>query len=315
MAGEGVRAVARAAGGGSVGSSGTAGSWGSVEERRHGREYRLYELAGRLTERDRSICHLLYEHRVLTTGQVRQVAFGSLRKAQERLSVLYRLEVVDRFRLRSWSGSGPFHFTLGPAGASVVAAERGVSPSDLGWQRGSSTALAANRQLAHLVGCNGVFTALVASASRQPAANLAEWWSARRCAAAWGDAVRPDGYGVWVEDAARLPFLLEYDTGSEALGRLEGKLPGYARLARAVGHPTWVLFCFSSPGRERTARAVLVHPEVPVATAVVRPDSAPDGPLWRAIGDTGQRLRLADIGHPSRALGQRPARRAGQPSR
>jgi hypothetical protein len=313
MAGEGVRAVARSAGRSAGGSDGSSpGGLGSGEERRHGRDDRLYELAGRITERDRTICHLLYEHRVLTTGQVRQVGFGSVRKTQERLAVLYSMEVVDRFRLRSWSGSGPFHFTLGPAGASVIAAERGVAVSELAWHRGAATALASNRQLAHLVGCNGVFTTLIASARRQPDAALAEWWSARRCAAAWGDAVRPDGYGVWVEGEVRLPFVLEYDTGSETLGRLEAKLPGYARLARAVKHPTWVLFCFSSPGRERAARAVLVHPEVPVATAVVRPDVAPDGPVWRAIGDGGPAVRLVDLGHPSRALGHRsPGQRSG----
>ena len=38
------------------------------------------------------ICRLLYDHRVLTTSQVADIGFGSLRKAQERLSVLYALE-------------------------------------------------------------------------------------------------------------------------------------------------------------------------------------------------------------------------------
>ena len=212
------------------------------------RDDRLYELAARITERDRVICRLLHEHRVLTTSQLTAVAFSSLRKAQERLSLLYGLEVVDRFRHRSWSGTGPFHFTLGRTGAAVVASERGVTIAELGWQRATTTALATSGQLAHLVGCNGVFTDLIAAARRTPGASLEQWWSARRCAAAWGDAIRPDGYGVYVEGEVRLPFLLEYDTGSETLPRLEAKLPGYAALARAVEHPTWVCFCFLSLG-------------------------------------------------------------------
>ena len=273
-----------------------------------GRDDRLYELAGRLTERDRMICRLLFDHRVLTTPQVAGVAFRSLRKAQERLSILCALGVVDRFRFRLWSGTSPYHFTLGPTGAAVIAAERGVAVGDLGWHRETATALSTNRQLAHLVGCNGMFCALVRTARTRTDCALDEWWSARRCAGAWGEIVRPDAYAVWVEHQVRLPFCFEYDTGTETLGRLKAKLDGYARLARAVGHPTWVLFRFPSVGRHSAARRVLAHPEVPVATAVIGPDAAPDGPLWRAVTDPGPPCRLIDLGHPSRALGATTAR-------
>ena len=272
---------------------------------RNGWDDRLLDLAGRITERDRTICRLLYEHRVLTTPQLKEVAFTSLRKAQERLSFLHAFEVVDRFQSRSWSGSGPFHFTLGRAGAEVIAAEDGVTVAELDWRKRLQT-LATSIQLVHLVGCNGVFTSLIATARETPGASLEEWWSSRRCKAAWGVAVRPDGYGVYVEGDVHLPFLLEYDTGSETLARLEGKLPGYAALTRAVDHPTWLCFAFLTPGREASARRVLIHPEVPVATAAISPDSAPGGPVWLAIGDAGARLRLVDLGHPSRALGQFP---------
>jgi Replication-relaxation len=262
----------------------------------------LLELAGRVTERDRSICRILYAHRVLTTSQIADLGFPTIRKAQERLSVLFHLEVVDRFRPRTWSGSGPFHFILGPAGAAVIAAERGVPLSDLHWRRDVGAALATSSQLTHLVGCNGFLTALVRAARARSDAELAEWWSARRCAAAWGEVVRPDGYAVWVEGETRLPFLLEYDTGSERLARLEAKLPGYAALFGAAGHPTWLLFCFPTAGREAAARRVLPHPAVPVATAVVQSGVAADGPLWLAIGEHGPRRRLADLGPPEIAL-------------
>ncbi len=274
-----------------------------------GRDDRLFALAGRLTERDRRICRLLAEHRVLTTAQIADVDFDSLRKAQERLAVLYGLEVLDRFRLRSWSGTSPYHFTLGAAGAAVLAAERGVSVGELAWRRQSGAALATNRQLAHLVGCNGVFTRLIRAARSRPGCALDQWWSARRCAALWGEIVRPDAYGVWVDTGLRLPFCFEYDTASETLARLAKKLEGYARLAQAVGHPTWVLFAFPSPGREHAARRVLAHPGVPVATAVIGSDTAPDGPLWRPVGRGGPPRPMIDLGHPSRLLEADPPRR------
>jgi hypothetical protein len=277
--------------------------------RTRGRDDRLYDLAGRLTERDRRICWLLYDHRVLTTAQVADVGFDSLRKAQERLSILYALEVVDRFRLHSWSGTSPYHLVLGTAGAALIAAERGVTLADLAWHKETATALSTNRQLAHLVGCNGVLTALLRTARTRPGCHLDEWWSARRCAAAWGEIVRPDAYAVWVEHGVRLPFFLEYDTGTEALRRLAGKLDGYARLARAVGHPTWVLFAFPSVGREAAARRVLRHPVVPVATAVLGPHTAPDGPVWQAIGDQRAAGRLVDLGHVLHAHSRRPSPR------
>lgn len=149
-----------------------------------------------------------------------------------------------------------------------------------------------------------MFTGLIAAARRTPSASLDERWSSRRCGAAWGEAIRPDGYGVYVEGSVRLPFLLEYDTGSETLARLEGKLPGYAALTKAVEHPTWVCFVFLIAAREASARRILIHPEVPVATAVISPDSVAGGPMWLAIGDVGARLRLVDMGHPGGALGQ-----------
>ena len=117
-------------------------------------------------------------------------------------------------------------------------------------RRGAAAVLAKSEHLGHLVGVNGFFTALVRSARQRTDATLATWWSERRCAAAWGEVVRPDGYGVWAEGGARLPFLLEYDNGTERLARLADKLPGYARLAGAAGYPTWVLFRFPSTARE-----------------------------------------------------------------
>ena len=158
-----------------------------------------------------------------------------------------------------------------------MAAERGVEVADLAWRRGAAAVLAASEHLGHLVGVNGFFTALVRSARQRTDATLATWWSERRCAAAWGEVVRPDGYGVWAEGGARLPFLLEYDNGTERLARLADKLPGYARLAGAAGHPTLGPLPLPEPAREADARRVLA----PARACPSPPPCWPPGPPRR----------------------------------
>lgn len=250
---------------------------------------------GRLTDRDRAICRLLHEHRVLTTSQVADIGFTGHRRAGMRLGELYGLAVVDRFRPRSQAASAPYHWVLGPVGAALVAAERGIDTADLDWRKGLLADLAASQRLAHLVGTNGFFTALIRSARTRPGCRLEVWWSERRCAKEWGEIVRPDGYGIWADQGARLPLLLEYDNGTETLERLGAKLAGYAELAAAAGHPNWVVFTFPSSRREREARRVLLHRRVPVATAALAPGDPPDAAHWLPVGSSGPRLALAQL--------------------
>ncbi len=216
-----------------------------------------------------------------------------------RLGELHALDVLDRFRPRTGGNPGPFHWVLGPLGAALAAAEAGIDVADLDWRRGLVHDLAASQRLAHLVGLNGFFTALLRSARTHPGRSLDEWWSERRCAREWGEVVRPDGYGVWTEGDTTLPFLLEHDNGTERLARLAQKLDGYARLAAEAGHPNWVLFTFPGPRREADARRVLARPDVPVATAARSPHPAPgfspDTDVWLPVGNRGPRLRLVQL--------------------
>src|SRR5580692_5968011 len=85
----------------------------------------LVRAASHLTDRDRYLCRLLYEHRVLTTEQVADVGFDSAITARHRLAILADLDVVERFRPLRQSGSSPWHYVLGAIGAAVVAVERG----------------------------------------------------------------------------------------------------------------------------------------------------------------------------------------------
>ena len=242
----------------------------------------LAELAGRLTDRDRELCRLVWEHRVLTSLHCAQVVFASPITARHRLVLLVRLRVLDRFR-PTWprgEGSPPWHYVLGPAGAAVLAVEQGITVAQLGWRRDRALRVAHFPQLAHLIGVNGFFSALAAHARRRRDAALVAWWSERRCAERWGQLVRPDGYGRWRQAGAEVDFFLEYDRGTEDLGRLLGKLDGYAELAVVSRIATPVLFWLPSPAREASFRTAVGTPAVPLATASASAGAVPAGPVW-----------------------------------
>ena len=280
-------------------------------------------LAARLTARDRWLLRMICEHRVLTTGQVTQLAFGTTRAATARMTTLYQYRAVDRFRPLAPAGSSPLHFILDEAGAMLLAAEDGISIADLGYRRDRSMAIALSPRLAHDTGANGVFTALAAAARASGGRQALEcWWGERRCAAAWGDHARPDGYGRWAEQApgqpaATVDFFLEYDTGTEPLSRVAAKLAGYAALAARTGITTPVLFWLRSPSREAALHARLAGPPppgirdaasaaqipgVPVATAAAGTSrEGPAGAAWLPAGSPGPRRRLAQLALPGTA--------------
>jgi len=268
----------------------------------------LAALAARLTARDRWLLRMLHEHQVLTTTQITQLAFGTARAATARLLTLYQHQAVDRFRPLAMTGSAPWHFVLGPAGAQVLAAEDAITVAQLGYRRDRALAIALSPRLAHTTGVNGFFTALAARARTTSGAGLACWWPERRCAALWGDLARPDAYGRWHEPApgggvAETEFFLEYDTGTEDLPRLAAKLTGYRMLAARTAITTPVLFWLHSPRREAALHARLAaHPgamitAVPVATAtpVLADSQGPAGAAWLPAGRAGPRLRLAHL--------------------
>jgi hypothetical protein len=281
------------------------------------------DLAARLTARDRWLLRMLHEHRVLTTGQVTQLAFGTTRAATARLTVLYQYRAVDRFRPLAPAGSSPLHFVLDEAGAMLLAEEDGITVGELGYRRDRAAAVALSPRLGHDTGANGVFTALSAAARDSGGqAALERWWGERRCTATWGDRARPDGYGRWSEQRpgqppARVDFFLEYDAGTEPLTRVVAKLAGYAALAARTGITTPVLFWLPSARREaalhrrlagpppagiRNADSAAQVPGVPVATATAA--ASPEGPagaVWLAVGRPGPRLRLAQLSPPPAA--------------
>ncbi|WP_395111301.1 replication-relaxation family protein [Actinomadura sp. SCN-SB] len=262
------------------------------------------DLAYRLTDRDRAVLALVWEHKVLTTDQITTMFFRTPERARQRLNQLYRLYALQRFRPWVPVGSRPWHWVLGPTGAHVLAIAQGKSLEEFGYRQNRCTAIALSPRLGHQVGVNDFFARLHAHARhRTDGTSVDEWWSEQRCAALWGDLARPDAFGRWSEPGPdgtvhTLDFFLEYDNGTEPLARVAAKLGGYADLAESTGTTTPILFWLPSPKREANLRERLGAPEVPVATAVHTPSNSPEGPagpVWQPAGTGGPRHRLAAL--------------------
>ncbi|HYN96475.1 MAG TPA: replication-relaxation family protein [Pilimelia sp.] len=260
----------------------------------------------RLTPRDRLILDLLADHHTFTTDQLAHLAFGSLGRARNRLSDLHRRGVLDRFRHFHRPGSQSWRWTLGPVGAAIVAAGRNEAPPRPATVRDTTARLATSPTLAHLIGTNGFFVALMAHARDHDGAALIRWWNEARCRAATGNLVRPDGHGVWAAGGWRVPFWLEHDTGTESLRRVVAKLDGYATLA-GTRRAFPVLFWLPTSVREANLRALMTRTGLPagvtVATAaadLTADHGGPAGPVWHTPRHTA-RLPLADLPAPDGA--------------
>jgi hypothetical protein len=260
---------------------------------------RLADLAARLTHRDRQLCRLLAEHRVLTSHQLAQLAFNHLDTAEDRLRTLTTLQVLDRFRPRRDTGSAPYHYVLGPLGAAVLAAEQGIGVAELGYRRAATLAIAYHRRLPELVRANGFFAALAGYARRHADAELAVWWSPRRCQPTWGTLIQPHGFGRWQQRDAVLDFFLECDRAADAPSRLAAALAGYDELARATPQlATVTLLWMTTPEREVELRRVLRPRRCLVATATWAGGRNPTDAVWLPLGTSGPRQRLADLAYP-----------------
>lgn len=183
-------------------------------------------------------------------------------------------------------------------GAAIVAAEAGEDPDRAvrRWRAERTLALGRTQRLAHLVGVNGFYAALVGHARHTPGAELADWLTEAE-ATRWADGiVRPDAYGTWRQNGEAVEFFLEWDRGSETLGRLVAKLDGYERFESERGASASVLFAFPSARREAAARRALAGATVPVATAVVGASAGPHHAVWLALsGDGLRRVALAAL--------------------
>jgi hypothetical protein len=275
--------------------------------------------AAHLTERDRRLVRAVGEHRVLTTGQLAALGFGSVITARHRLATLVQIGALRRFRPHREVGSAPWHYLLGPVGAALLGAE---DRDDRKWlaavRSDRQLALERSQRLAHLTGVNWFFAALAAHARSTGGEAELRLWLSEAAMADWllaqvpatydiPDLPHPDGLGVWAEHDHQTTFVLEYDTGSEHLAQLTAKLGNYGKLAQAMAGTDrtcpLLLFCFPAPRREQAARRAIAAcydaPALRIATTAIDPKhTSPAGPVWlplRRTGDTSGQVALCAL--------------------
>lgn len=276
-----------------------------------------------LDERDRAILVALLDHKILTTDQIRTLFFLSLRRCQHRLKELKELGLIGSFAPRRNFGVGrrPDCLFLTKLGSRECARERGVRASDLSWIPDES--YRSSRNLAHRLGVNAFFCALIEGSRTRNDHCLATWrpehWVRTRAAE-----VKPDGFGRYVHPGGVCEFYLEYDRGTEAFGALSAKIEGYLRLAAGwteeedlLGFPN-VLFIVPEARREGEIGSVLRHAigrsPVRLSAAVSLPLYAAGeeqllergvlGNVWRQLVFDGDRLSLVDLPAQPRDLYQ-----------
>ena len=286
-----------------------AGTGAGVGTRAARDEAAVLSVAGHLTDRDRELVRLVARHRVLTTDQLAALAFGNITTARHRLAVLVRLGLLRRFRPHLQTGSAPWHYVLGPIGAALLGQEDRDEKRWLPMVRADrQLALERSQRLGHMTGASWFFVALARHAREHGRGELLKWDGEGEAsdylyARSRELGPRPDGLGVWAQDGTDIAFLLEYDTGTEHLPQLVGKLTGYAEQAgtnTALTMP--LLFCFPTARREQSARKALAATaaslDLQIATAALDPRvTCPAcGPAWMPLHGGHAPMRLINLG-------------------
>jgi hypothetical protein len=258
----------------------------------------LIDISHRLRPRDYTIAALLDEHTTLTTEHLTAVLFTHPTTCRHRLQMLRRLGFIDRFIRNRPGAPNPVCWLPGLLSARYMAMARGDSPPRIRALRERQDRIYSSPHLTHLLAVNDFFTCLLAHSRHRPEAALTRWWSERTTAAAFGQRVKPDGHGIWVDGGRETGFFLELDRGTEPISRLVDKLLPHRRL-RAEGGPQYpILFVLPSMLREQNLHRKLAdrpEPTLVIATTSSDIGSEPAGPAWRLAGNGRHRLALADL--------------------
>jgi hypothetical protein len=214
--------------------------------------------AARLSTRERAILIAIYEHKVLLTAHLKAMFFGSLRRAQDRLRHLDDLGLIETWYPAQPRGAGksPGHHTLTQDGADAVASLLGVARSDLRWIERDPQDRVNDAYLAHRIGVNAFFCALIEVGKELEGHGLYKWVPERtvKSGSGW---IRPDSYGVFLHPEGVCDFYFEYDRGTETTRQLVNKLAGYIGVAKdwtgvgTEGFPT-ILILVPNHRREKT---------------------------------------------------------------
>ena len=214
-----------------------------------------------LGPRERAVLVAIFEHKVLLTEHLKAMFFGSLRRAQDRLRSLAQRGLIDTWYPPQPRGMGKAsgHHTLTESGAQVVASLLGVARSELRYVVRNEEDREQDSYLAHRLGVNEFFCALIEAGRQNDGHGLAKWIPERtvRTADGW---IRPDGFGVYLHPGGALDLYLEYDRGTETTRQLANKLAGYIGIARdwteqGAEHFPCVLIVVPNHRRERVVAA------------------------------------------------------------
>lgn len=256
-----------------------------------------------LTNRDREICHHIYDHSVLTATQISKLHFTTLRGAEKRLKKLYERRVLDRFQPQVQFGSAPYHYILDELGMRVVAADRGLDLKRARQRLQTDLDIPARSHRHHQLEVNDFFVSLIkACRDSQGHYELIRWWNEKRCREAWKGMVTPDGLGELSWSKSSCTFLLELDRGTERGQRLAEKLAYYRHFGAMRLGPEALLFLFPSFDRELHARRSLQPVEGLIVATSYRDayEDDPLGPVWLPVDievcDDARRRRLSDLG-------------------
>lgn len=256
----------------------------------------VVRLAAHLTARDRQIALDCFEHRVLTTDQIKRLHFTDRRTTVARLDVLYRLRVLDRFRppVPRGRGTAPYHWILDEAGALIAAIHKDVERAKLGWEHTVAASIATSAKLAHHVEVNEFIVQLAVEAGGAGGC-LSEWYGERTLYDFLEGVVVPDSYAVFsLPGRGLLHVLVELDRGTETLERVRDKAERYEHVwdCTSLGDvDPLVLFVVPSQRRARTVTDALAGMGPSLAVIVWNTDATVSA--LPAVLDAETRRRLA----------------------
>lgn len=260
------------------------------------------QLASRITGRDLEILRSVRRFRVLTVHQIALLHFDTEASARQRLTILSRLGALDRFRPQVPLGTGtaPFHYVLGPGGATVLAAADETDIAE--YRRDRSYAVAFHRQLPRIIAVNDIAARLHYLSRHRADARLMRWLTHEECTKNWKEHVEPHAYGKWTEGDETSDFFLEYDPGIRRIDEIDRKLNGYEVLANASDLTTPVLILTGESNREVELRRHLTrrtpHAKVPIVTGCLGLFQSEEGvaaAIWLPLHTRTSRLRLAHL--------------------
>jgi hypothetical protein len=269
-----------------------------------------------LTPRDVEIIRTVCQHGALKREQLRRLFFrqgeglASVQAVCRRLKILTERGYLDRLRIPTAMGSGPYVYLPGARSEVVLESEELALARVSKRERLRSVATIAHRlEVADFyVGLREAFAARDG--------RILVWLSERQAYYALPGTGRtlpftPDAYCLWTLDSEEGAFFLEWDRGTESMTRLAEKLARYEtyyglrayrdHLGEDELRPR-VLFVVPDERRRRKLSSWLGRrlikrewPSLPTVLAAIQADAeaTPLGAIWYRPGDD-EPLRLVD---------------------